>query len=356
MGTKLCSTASLGLVLLSIMLALLLPFSSCHEEKAIDKLESVERLVLTTVAGPESLAFDRRGEGPYTGVSGGRILKWQGKGCGWTGFAVNAGNRKEWCDTSDVSLESMCGRPLGLQFHNATGVLYVADAYFGLLAVGPKGGAARRLAASADGGRFNFTNGVDVDQGTGEVYFTDSSTRYQRPDYILSVITGDSTGRLMKYDPRTRKVTVLRRGLPFPNGVALSGDGNFLLFAETGSCRVVKHWLRGPRTGAMEVFAELPGYPDNIRRTARGEYWIALNREKINLNGGGITEDEKATEGEAAAAAAEHPVAVRLSREGKVLEVLLDGGESTSVSEVAEENGAIWIGSVEMPYVEVYKL
>lgn len=37
--------------------------------------------------GPESLAFDGEGEGPYTGVSDGRILKWQGEDIGWKDFS-----------------------------------------------------------------------------------------------------------------------------------------------------------------------------------------------------------------------------------------------------------------------------
>ncbi|CAL9748346.1 unnamed protein product [Musa acuminata subsp. burmannicoides] len=332
------------LALLFVVLMAILSCTACYKEIAMNRLEGLERLALRTVVGPESLAFDSHGRGPYTGVSGGRILMWQDKGRGWTGYAVNAANRRKECEGSDVSMERVCGRPLGLQFHHATGVLYVADAYFGLLAVGPTGGAAELLAASAEGVPFNFTNGVDVDQKTGVVYFTDSSTQYQRQDYILAVVTGDSTGRLMKYDPRTRKVTVLRRGLRFPNGVALSGDGSFLLFAETGTCRVIKYWLRGPKAATTEVFAELPRYPDNIRRTPGGEYWVALNGEKIDLNGAAKAE-----------AAAEHPVAMRLSAEGKLVEAL-DGEELASVSEVVEESGSVWVGSVEMPYVDVYKL
>jgi sugar lactone lactonase YvrE len=76
--------------------------------------------------------------------------------------------------------ESVCGRPLGLQFYHKSGDLYVADAYLGLLRVPARGGLAEVVATEAGGVPFNFLNGLDVDQNTGEVYFTDSSTTYRR--------------------------------------------------------------------------------------------------------------------------------------------------------------------------------
>lgn len=79
-----------------------------------------------------------------------------------------------------VEPESACGRPLGLQFHRASGDMYIADAYLGLMRVGRRGGLAEVVATGAGGVPFNFLNGVDVDQETGDVYFTDSSTTYQR--------------------------------------------------------------------------------------------------------------------------------------------------------------------------------
>ena len=41
-----------------------------------------------------------------------------------------------------------------------------------------------------------------VDQTNGQVYFTDSSTNYNRAQHEMVTRTGDSTGRLMRYDPK----------------------------------------------------------------------------------------------------------------------------------------------------------
>jgi sugar lactone lactonase YvrE len=84
-------------------------------------------------------------------------------------------------EKQQVAPESTCGRPLGLQFHRATGDLYFADAYLGLMRVHRRGGLAQAVATrDAGGAPLNFANGVDVDQETGHVYFTDSSTKYRR--------------------------------------------------------------------------------------------------------------------------------------------------------------------------------
>ena len=54
--------------------------------------------------------------------------------------------------------ESVCGRPLGLQFHHASGDLYVADAYLGLLRVPARGGLAKVVTTEAIDVPFNFLN------------------------------------------------------------------------------------------------------------------------------------------------------------------------------------------------------
>jgi sugar lactone lactonase YvrE len=152
-------------------------------------------------------------------------------------------------------------------------------------------------------------------------------------DYLLVVALGDETGRLLRYDRRARRVEVLRSGLSYPNGVAVGAGGDHVVVAHTALCELRRYWVRGPRAGASETFAELPGYPDNVRTDGRGGYWVALS--KGVATGGG--------------AGAAPTVAVRVSPEGNVTEAL-DGFSFVSVSEVAERGGALWVGSVDTPY------
>jgi len=58
-----------------------------------DVFPSAKVVNLTGASGPESIAFDPAGEGPYVGVSDGRILKWRGEPLGWSDFAHTSSNR-----------------------------------------------------------------------------------------------------------------------------------------------------------------------------------------------------------------------------------------------------------------------
>ncbi|XP_022146418.1 protein STRICTOSIDINE SYNTHASE-LIKE 10-like [Momordica charantia] len=297
------------------------------------------------VFGPESIAFDCHGEGPYAGVGDGRILKWKGADLGWTHFAVTSPNREgKECDGLPET-EVVCGRPLGIKFHPSSCELYIADAYFGLLVVGPHGGLAHQLASSAQGVPFRFTNALDIDPSNGVVYFTDSSTLFQRRVWLLSIMNGDKTGRLLKYDPGTRNVTVLMSGLAFPNGVALSKDGSFLVMAETGTMQILKLWVKGPKSGTAEKLAQLDRFPDNVKRTDGGDFWIAMNSLRGKLEAETWPEPGLGAD----------PVAVKMDGGGAV-KAVVDGEEGAaldSVSEVEERTGRLWIGSAVKPYVGV---
>ncbi|KAJ6747585.1 PROTEIN STRICTOSIDINE SYNTHASE-LIKE 2 [Salix koriyanagi] len=167
--------------------------------------------------------------------------------------------------TITIRQSTFAGRPLGLCFDETHGDLYIADAYMGLLRVGPHGGLATKIVTHAQGIPLRFTNSLDIDQSSGAIYFTDSSSQYQRRwpgpstytagknlgtfstrrarHYLSVVLSGDRSGRLMKYDPASKQVEVLVSNLAFPNGVALSKDGSSILLAETTSCRILREKL-----------------------------------------------------------------------------------------------------------------
>jgi hypothetical protein len=72
-------------------------------------------------------------------------------------------------------------------------------------------------------------------------------------------------------------VQVLLEDLQFANGVALSDDESFLLFAETAAYSLSRYDLVGPTRGRRTVLARnLPGFPDNISRGTGGITWVTL--------------------------------------------------------------------------------
>ncbi|MCD9560895.1 hypothetical protein HAX54_019718 [Datura stramonium] len=133
-------------------LIVLVNLAFVHSEnmlKSQNLLSKSEMIQLKGAVGPESVAFHPNGQGPYTGVADGRILKW--KGSSWADFAVTSSHRKNCTLPFAPEMEHICGRPLGLRFDTKTGELYIADAYFGLQVVGPNGGLATPLVQKFQG-------------------------------------------------------------------------------------------------------------------------------------------------------------------------------------------------------------
>ncbi|KAK6926493.1 Strictosidine synthase, conserved region [Dillenia turbinata] len=326
---------------------------------------------LNQIQGPESVAFDPLGRGPYSGVADGRIIFWNGEA--WTDFAYTSPNRSELCDPKPSPLsylknEHICGRPLGLRFDKKTGDLYIADAYFGLLKVGPEGGLATLLTTEAEGVPLGFTNDLDIDD-EGNVYFTDSSTEYQRRKFMLQIFSGEDSGRVLKYNPITKETSVLVRNIQFPNGLSLSKDGSFFLFCESSIGRLRRYWLKGDKAGTSEIFAILPGFPDNVRTNEKGEFWVALHCHRnmysyINSLYPGLRKFllklpiTARTQYMLQIGLRLHALIVKYSPEGKLLQILEDsqGKVVRAVSEVEEKDGKLWLGSVLMPFIAVYDL
>ncbi|KAL5728456.1 cohesin loading factor Ssl3 [Ranunculus cassubicifolius] len=347
------------------------PWSELPEERDTENLlQKSEIMFLDQAQGPESTAFDPLGRGPYAGVADGRVIFWNGES--WTDFAYTSPNRSELCGPKPILAyaknEHVCGRPLGLRFDAKTGDLYIADAYFGLMKVGPNGGLATSLATEAEGVPFRFTNDLDIDDD-GNVYFTDSSSKYQRREFIQLMISGEPSGRVLKYNPVTEETTVLLRNLQFPNGLALSKDQSFFVFCDGAMGRLKRYWLRGEKAGTSDVFAVLPGFPDNVRRNENGEFWVAIHSRRtmftyvlgiyprlrylwlslpIPPKVRSIMSNENRHYGGV----------VKYSNEGKLLQILedIEGKVVKLLSQAEEKDGKLYMGSVMLPCIAVYQL
>lgn len=64
---------------------------------------------------------------------------------------------------------------------------------------------------------------------------------------IGRLMQGSTTGRLLSYNPNTKKTHVLADGFWYANGVAIAPDQSFVAFVETMSVSVHKYWLKGPK-------------------------------------------------------------------------------------------------------------
>lgn len=230
--------------------------------EANQRLASIQILPIGDNQGPEDVALDDDGR-IYASTHQGRIVRLEADGSA----------PENWVATG--------GRPLGIDF-DSRGNLIVADAFRGLLSVAPDG-AITELADTADGVPIGYADDVDV-AADGKIYFSDASSKFGAEASggtyeasLLDLMEHGGHGRLLVYDPAEGRAKTLLDQLNFANGVAVSPDETYVLVNETGSYRVIRYWLAGPRAGQAEPLVErLPGFPDNISTGAEGRFWVAL--------------------------------------------------------------------------------
>lgn len=248
--------------------------TGCYEPNL--KLRQAERLFEDRLIGPESLA--NIGDVLYTGTADGKIVKIEGRS---THVLATLG--KPPCGSREY--EHTCGRPLGIRV-GPNGTLFVADAYLGLFEVNPVTGEVKSLVSTGKmigGRRLGFVNDLDVTQDGKKLYFTDSSSRWQRRDFMHLIMEATADGRVLEYDIETKEVTVMMENLRFPNGIQLFPDEESVLVAETTMARIRRVHVSGLNKGGMDTFIDnLPGFPDNIRRSSSGGYWVAMSAVRPN--------------------------------------------------------------------------
>ena len=231
--------------------------------------------------GPEDLAVDGRGR-VFTACRDGQIVRFE---------------PPDFAHHSTVA--NTRGAPLGMRWHPTTGELIVADIDRGLIAVRPAAdGKAERInvladAATGAGGKpFLFTDALDFVSGD-RIVFTDASYKAGEDKVIELLVERGGTGRVLVWTPDdpagaptgAGKVEVLLEGMHFANGVAAHPDGASVLVADTAAYQVFRIPLDGPERGKAQPFGPvLPGFPDNLARSADGKrLWVALPAPRDGL-------------------------------------------------------------------------
>ena len=215
------------------------------------------------IDGPEDVLLDAK-DNLYCGTRDGRIVR----------FAAP--------DHTEVSvLAKIGGRPLGLAL-DAEGRIVTCVAGMGLVRVTLQGEAElltdqteRSLFSIQDDTTIRMADDLDI-AADGTIYFTDATKRYDIAHWGLDLLEGRANGRLLSFEPKSRKTRTVCDNLIFPNGVCLTHDGNHLLVASTWTCSVLIFDLQNLGDGPRVFIRGLPGYPDNINRASDGGYWIAL--------------------------------------------------------------------------------
>jgi len=173
------------------------------------------------------------------------------------------------------------GRPLGVET-DRDGSFITANAYLGIQRILPNG-SVENLLSEVDGRPLAYADDLAI-ASDGTVYFSEASTHFGASQYkgtyegsLLDIMEHGASGQVIAFSPATGEAKVIIDDLNFANGIAISADQSFLLVAETGSYRILKHWIMGPRSGETEVIIDnLPGFPDNINNGLNGRFWIGL--------------------------------------------------------------------------------
>lgn len=227
------------------------------------KLSGAELIAVGKIDGPEDVALDAD-DNLYCGTRDGHIMR----------IAAP--------DYKDVSvLANTGGRPLGLTF-DAEQRIVTCISGMGLVRVTLDGKVElladqteRSLVSVQDDTTIRMADDLDIGPD-GTIYFTDATRRFDIENWGLDLLEGRPNGRLLSFDPKSRKTQTICDYLVFPNGVCLAHDSRHLLVASTWACSILAFDLQRLSDGPRIFIRGLPGYPDNINRSSDGGYWISL--------------------------------------------------------------------------------
>ena len=247
------------------------------------RLSNLQKISIGSESGPEHLAIGKDGK-LYAAVASGAILRMNLDGSEQSTF-VKTG-----------------GRVLGFDF-DGQGNLIAADEMRGLLSISPAG-EITVLADKVGDQPIKFADAIAVAKN-GKIYLSEASTRFAPKDWggafetsVLDILEQSATGRILEYDPATKAMRIIARGLSFANGIALSANERQIFVAETGKYRVWRidvnasdldvRTTSGMSGATHIVLPNLPGYPGNLMRglpTKDGKptLWVGLAKPRSAL-------------------------------------------------------------------------
>lgn len=303
-------------------------------------LDDVRILAAGNLPEPEDLIFDTEGW-LYTGLNDGRIVK----------FKPDSPNEI-------IEITNTGGRPLGLRF-NAKGDLIVADTERGLISVSPQGDI-EVLVNTFEGRKLLLVDHLDI-ADNGDIYFSDASAKFGLDNYLLDFIEASSTGAVYKYSASTKQTSLLMDSLFFSNGVALGPGDEYLLVAETGRARILRHFLSGPKQGQTEVFIDaLPAMPDNLYYDEESTLWVGMivlrdwRVEKLaaypvirRIIGGIPSAWLKPTD--------RYGFLIGLNMDGKITHNLQTASGYTNITAAIKHNNKLYLGGLDNDSIAVYE-
>ncbi len=309
-----------------------------------DRLINAEAIGLDQVEGPEDVILDRH-DRLYGSTRDGNIIRFSGPNFEQRDVFAHIG-----------------GRPLGMQFDQDENLI-VAVAGMGVYGIKPDGTlfkvtdeTNRTWYKLNDDSRLRMADDLDI-APDGKIYFSDCTTRYEMTTNSLDIMEGRPNGRLVVYDPATKKTWTVINHFYFPNGICVSHDGKSVLIASTSLCQVFRYWLEGPRKGELEVILDkLPGNCDNINRASDGNYWLALVGIRtpvfdlaMKKPGFRLRMVKQVPTDEWLAPGLNHGCVLKFTESGEVLESYWDptGISHSTLTSMREHKGYLYLGGLE---------
>lgn len=124
---------------------------------------------------------------------------------------------------------------------------------------------------------------IERENGKHLFFISQGSRRWTLDEILSQVLENENSGRVIEFDSESNKVSSLAEKLHFPNGVELLADNSAIVVAEFNQRQVVRIELKGAKRGQVKtILNNLPGEPDNIRRSKSNTFLVALTSARTS--------------------------------------------------------------------------